>query len=357
MDGLSTTRVLVVCRGSSEHGLGHVMRARTVASWLARRMPVGVVGLGEPALLSPLLWGRGFTFWVEPDPAGVLARHRQLAPDVVVFDTTVFPEEPFAEIRREAMVVSLSPAFNLQQHVDLVFHRTRSLTRDLTGLGPGVAVRRGLDYVVLRETCHRIPEEAYARNLERDPLAVAISMGGVDAGNNTLQLLSSVVQVPTPMLLWVLLGEGYAHSYQALADCASRNTRHEIILAKTTDSLWRVLETCSVALLAGGVTSYEAAYAGLPAIHLLQNDLGPPLVEELVDREVGLAVGPPFASALLRVNVELSRLEKARGELLAMHRRSHGLIDGRGAERIATEIEAFYRDVYLPARAGQAKAA
>jgi spore coat polysaccharide biosynthesis predicted glycosyltransferase SpsG len=328
-----------------------------VAASLARRLPVGVVGLGDPAVLSPLLHGRGFTFWVVPDAAGVLAHYRQLTPDVVVFDTTAFPDEPFAEMRRDAMVVSLSPAFNLQGHVDLVFHRTRCLTRDLTGLGPGVAVRRGLDYVVLRETCHPIPEEAYARNLDRNPLAVAISMGGVDAGNNTLQLLSSVVQIPTPMLLWVLLGEGYAHSYQALADCASRNIRHEVILAKTTDSLWRVLETCSVALLAGGITSYEAAYAGLPTINLLQNDLGPPLVEELAERGVGLAVGPPFASALLRVNAELSRLEKARGELLAMHRRSHGLIDGRGAERIATEIEAFYRDEYLPARIERAKAA
>ena len=36
------------------------------------------------------------------------------------------------------------------------------------------------------------------------------------------------------------------------------------ILAKTNRSMWRVLGNCSLAILAGGVTSYEAAFAGCP---------------------------------------------------------------------------------------------
>ena len=348
MDRLATPRVLVVCRGSAEHGLGHVMRARTVATCLAKRSSVGVVGVGDPDILGPLLRGRGLTFWTAAEYGAALDIQQQFMPDVVVFDTTYFPEDAFAEMKRRAMAVSLSPAFNCQSRVDLVFHRTRCLTDELTSLGSTVPIRSGLDYVVLRETCHRIPEETYFRSLDRGPLAVAISMGGVDAGNNTLQLLSSLRHLSSPLLLWVLLGEGYAHSYQALVDCVSKDTRHEIILAKTTDSLWRVMETCSVAILAGGITTYEAAFAGLPSINVLQNDRGPALVQELVDRGVGLAAGPPFANALPRVNSELARLERDRPELLAMHRRSLGLIDGQGAERIAQEIEAAYQARYLP---------
>ncbi len=349
MDKSATPRILVVCRGSSEHGLGHVMRARTVASWLSKRVPVDVLAIGDLEVIEPLLRGRGLTFWVEANLAGALPLYRRLNPQVVVFDTMEFPVDDFLAIKRDTMTVSLSPAFNCQPHVHLVFHRTQYLTQDLIGLGSSVTIRRGLDYVVLRETCHKIPEDTYIRNLNRGPLAVAISMGGVDATNHTLQLLTSISQLSTPLLLWVLLGEGYAHSYQALVDCVSADTRHEIILAKTTDSLWRVMETCSLAILAGGITTYEAAFAGLPSINLLRNDLGPPLLKELVERGVGIPAGPPFLAALPQVNAELVRLEQSRPELLQMHRSANGLIDGRGAERIANEIEEFYHAEYRPA--------
>ncbi len=347
-------RILVVCRGSADHGLGHVMRARTVATCLARKHAVRLVALGDPEILTPLVRGRGFPFEVTDDSNAALAAFRQDEPELVAFDATDFPVEPFQEMKRRAMVASLSPAFTLQPHVDLVFHRTRSLTKELAALGPNVALRRGLDYVVLRESCRRIPEDAYARHLEGGPLAVAISMGGVDAGNNSLRLLTSLAQLPQPLLIWVLLGEGYAHSYQALVDCVSQTTRHEIILAKTTDSLWRVMETCSVGILAGGITTYEAAFAGLPSINILQNDRGPALVQELVERGVGLSAGPPFVDAVPRVNELLANLEQNHGELLAMHQRTRGLIDGRGAERIAEELVAFWRDEYRRGGRGQA---
>jgi spore coat polysaccharide biosynthesis predicted glycosyltransferase SpsG len=348
MEKRATPRVLVVCRGSSEHGLGHVMRARTVASCLARRLPVDVLAIGDAAVLEPLLRNRGLTFWIELNAAAALPLARRLNPQVVVFDTTEFPLHDFLDLKRETMTVSLSPAFNCQSHVDLLFHRTCHPTPDLVGLGPGVELRKGLGYVVLRETCQKIPEETYVRNLNRGPLAVAISMGGVDATNHTLQLLASISQLPAPLLLWVLLGEGYAHSYQALVDCVNRDTRHEIILAKTTDSLWRVMETCSLAILAGGVTTYESAFACLPSINVLRNEIGPPLVRELVERGVALPAGPPFPAALPQINADLARLEQSRDELLTMHRRAHGLIDGHGAERIAGEIEQFFHAVYRP---------
>jgi spore coat polysaccharide biosynthesis predicted glycosyltransferase SpsG len=349
-DASSLPRVLVVCRGSSEHGLGHVMRARTVASSLARRLPVQVVALGDSEILTPLLRGRSFPFRVEADAQSPLKLASEWQPRVVVYDATEFPIDTFLEIRKRAMTVSLSPVFNCQEHVHLLFHRTRCLTDQLTAIEKKVAIRRGLDYVVLRESCHRIPEETFTRSLDRGPLAVAISMGGVDASNKTLEILSSLRQLASPLLLWVLLGEGYAHSYQALVDCVSQDTRHEIILAKTTDSLWRVMETCSIAILAGGITTYEAAYAGLPSINLLHNSQGPALVQELVERGVGLSAGPPFSATLAFVSAELARLEASRAELLAMHRRSHGLIDDRGAERIAAEIEAYYWNEYIPSR-------
>lgn len=342
-------RLLMICRGSSDHGLGHVMRTRTVASCLARRLQVAIVALGETAVLTSLLQGRNLTFRIENDPGKVLAVQSELQPDIVVFDAIDFPEPVLLELRRRAMLVSLSPAFSGQAHMDLLFHRTKYLGRELGSPAPPESLRCGLEYVVLRENCLQIGEDVYERNLARQPLSIAISMGGVDAGNNTLRLLASISQLAHPLLVWVLLGEGYAHSYQALVDCTNRAGRHEIILAKTTDSLWRVLETSSLAILAGGVTTYEAAFARLPSINVLANERGPILVQELVEAGVCLAAGPPFASALPAINTHIARLEQSRGELLNMHRHCHGLIDGHGAERIAHQIEAFFANEFVHA--------
>jgi hypothetical protein len=49
------------------------------------------------------------------------------------------------------------------------------------------------------------------------------------------------------------------------------------------------------------------------------------------------------------VNAHLTYLERQRDELLAMHQRSRGLIDGRGAARIAEEIEEYYWTRFLSA--------
>lgn len=335
----SSRRVLMVCAGSATHGLGHVMRARTVASALARHVAVQVVALGDPAVLTPLLRGRGVPFTVNADPADAADICRDWNPQVVAFDTTTFPEPHLLDMKRGRLVAGLSPAFDCQHLVDVLFHRTRVLTPELERFTGDL--RSGLKYVVLRETCQRIPDDTFERSLDRGPLAVAISMGGVDAGNNTLKLLSSIATLPIPLLLWVSLGEGYAHSYHSLVERVETNPRHEVILARTTDSLWRVLETCSVAVLAGGITTYEAAFAGLPSINVLQNDRGPALVRELIDEGVALAAGPPFDAALAAVNDHLLRLDRERYALLDMHRRGGGLIDDLGAERIAQEITAL----------------
>lgn len=354
-----TLRVLFICRGSSAHGLGHVLRSRTVALRLTRHAAVRVVVLGD-SYVDALLAGRGLSYDVVPDVAGVVSVHACHRPQVVVMDVTDFPEEAFDPIQRSAMVVSLSPIFNLLDRMDLIFHRTQHTGEDWGRDAAGPELRCGLGYAVIRESCEKIPPEVYEHTLAQDPLSVMISLGGTDAGNKTLQVLEAVQTVPSRLLLWVMLGEGYAHSYQALADCVKQNARHEVILAKTSDSLWRVMRTCALAIVAGGTITYEAAYAGLPTINVFENGRSLFLVQELLENGVCLSAGYPLPDALSVVCANVVHLERSRHELLAMHQRTHGLIDGRGAARIAEEIGDYYWDRFTaahPERSPLARAA
>ena len=334
-------RVVFVCRGSVADGLGHVTRTRTVALACATSLPVKLIVIGDSSA-EALLRNRGLEYEVVSDSADALKRAQQFGPQVVVFDLMEFPEAAFDEIQKAAMTVSLSPIFNCLERVDVVFHRT-SYRGEGWPTGDRPLVRSGLDYAVVREDCQRIPSDVYSHHVGHSPLSIAISMGGADAGNKTLRVLESLRKVPCDLLFWVLLGEGYGHSYQDLVDCIRDDPRHEIILAKTNNSMWRIMGSCSLAILAGGTVTYEAAYARLPSINVFEVADHVFLVQELVDHGTCISAGYSMNDALHVINANVALFEKDRGELLTMHERCTGLIDGRGATRIVDEISEFYR--------------
>ncbi len=331
---------LFICRGATSVGLGHVMRCRTVAAEMARRADVHVVLIGEEQIGRVLLDGQA-AYTVVADDTASLAVCRRRRPDVVIFDLLSFDDTGFRAMADRCRMVCLSPIFDRLDQVDLAFSRAASPEHIKLAGREKPVVRTGSRYATTAPHCRRGSSSTYQRQLALNPLAVGICMGGADAANNTLRVLEAVRSVPAAMLYWVLLGEGYVHSYQQLIDCVNADRRHEVILAKTRDSMWRILGGCSVVILAGGITNYEAAYAGIPSIITLADDGERWLLQELIDAEVCRYAGAPLEAGLPGIRDTLTHLNRRRDELLAMHRRCHGLIDGRGARRIADEILAF----------------
>ncbi|QDU61536.1 hypothetical protein Pan216_23970 [Planctomycetes bacterium Pan216] len=331
------SRVLFICRGSTDVGLGHVIRSRTIAFEMARRTSVRVVVIGDE-YVDALLAGRGLTYQIVDDEPGVIAAIDAYDPDIVVFDLIELSKKLYQRVSRRCMTVSVSPIFDHLTSTDLFFHRTRCQGSDWDLERFDGEVRSGLEYAVVREQCVKISAAQYEQNINQQPMAVAISMGGSDAGNKTLEVLRSIKSLPRRMLFWVLLGEGYGHSYEALVDCVKRDTQHEIILAKTSDSMWRVMSSCALAILAGGTVTYEAVFAGLPSINIFEKPEHVFLVRELVERGTCLTAGFPLNAAIDVATANLLHLEQHREELVAMHRACDGLMDRRGAARIAQEI-------------------
>ena len=109
-----------------------------------------------------------------------------------------------------------------------------------------------------------------------------------DPDNITLELLKHLKNLKEPAVFWVLLGESYHHRYNELIDIIRKDTIHEIILAKTNKSMWHILRNTSMAILTGGLTSYEAAYAGLPAINYFKEQSRSFLTKELEEKNLCL---------------------------------------------------------------------
>lgn len=344
-------RILFICRGSVTDGLGHVMRSRTVALEMARRCSVKLLIVGDNHV-DPLMYGRGLHYTILEDESALVYHADEFRPHVIVFDTIQLSEQLFKRLTQSCASVSLSPIFNCLSQVQLLLHRTKYLQDSLNGDGP-LQVRAGLEYAIVRENCNPVPSDEYRHNLYHNPFSIVLSMGGADAGNKTLRMLEAIQGVPSQMLIWVLLGEGYGHSYQALVDAVKRDARHEVILAKTSDSMWRIISTCALVVLAGGTVTYEAVRAGIPSINVFEGPEHMFLIRELLEKEVCISAGYPFEDALSVVSANLVHFERNRDELLNMQQRCVDLIDGEGTKRVAAAIEELARGGRV--RAAEAK--
>ena len=329
-------RILFVCKGSPADGLGHVTRTRAVASAASSIALVRVAVIGS-AIAESMLTGAGFDYAIVSDTQAVAELSREFEPDVVVFDLLKVGGSAFGAIAGKAIAASLSPIFDSLERVGVVFHRTSISDPSWALLHNHPEFRMGLKYTVIPENCARIATPTYLGTLARDQLSVAVSLGGADAPNRTLEVVRTLKTCRQRLLLWVLLGEGYAHSYQELVE-ATRGATHEIILAKTNDSMWHILSSCAVAILAGGTTTCQAAFAGLPSVNMLESPDRQYLVQELVDDGACISLGGHLATSLDRLNATIEHLDASRDELMEMHLKSQRLIDGLGADRIAREI-------------------
>ena len=331
-------KTIFLCRGSLQDGLGHVTRSRTVAEQMKRHSQVRLVVIGD-GCATPLLAGGQLDFVTVPDEPSALKTVDEFAPDVIFFDLLHFDPAAIRALATRATTVNLSPIFNAMAEVALMFHRT---TRKGTDWPAGPEIRTGLNYAVVSSHTARIPEPVFEHHAGDPTLSIAISMGGTDAANKTQRVLEQLKECPSRLLIWLLLGEGYAHSYQELVNTI-RGSHHEIILAKTNANMWRVLHLCSLALLAAGTTTYEAAYAGIPSINLLENPTNYFLIEELVEKGAALCAGHSFGESLRTLNNLIATLDVNRPRLHAMHRAAQSLVDGNGSARIADETVAFHK--------------
>ena len=323
-------KIAIISTGGPALGYGHLMRSKT----FLRAAPIEV-----QTRLFPLVAERDDHIFDSVKDRVTLCRNPEMVvssitsmdPDIIVWDTVDFQQEAFKQIHQVGECnASISPVFSRMSEMDLLFTRNSSAVPI-----PGVNTYQGLEYALFNESCVRISDERYQENLKSNHLTVGINMGGADAPNKTLRILKAISDVTAPLTIWVLLGEGYYHSYQHLVHAIHDSENHEIILAKTNRSLWQVMANCSLAILAGGLMTIEALYAGLPSLNVFENPRHKTAAgSEIFDKGAALNLGILGSQALTELYATVQHLDSHRSELLDMRRRASGLVDKEAAKRI-----------------------
>lgn len=322
----------IVCKGSTELGLGHLLRTRSFVQSIEHLHEVTVFASVGPGLES--------TFSETTADVRFFSHEHELVDlvgdlDILLFDLTHLDDWTFFKLKHRAkLIASISPVFNQAKHVNVFFTRNRNYTPM-----PGVKIFGGMEFAIFNHHCKPIDAETYERNLGSSDFPIAVCMGGGDAANKTLAVLEALVSIPVPCTIWVLLGEGYSHSYAQLVDTIRGNLRHEVVLAKTNRSMWNVMSNCVVGIMAGGLTAVEAIYAGLPTINLFDRKEHYEMLEELFDARVCLNGGVFSEGALGVLPKTLVALHHDRSRLREIRLRGQGVVDQNGSLRVLRILE------------------
>jgi len=199
---------------------------------------------------------------------------------------------------------------------------------------PETLLLLGSNYVLLR--AEFLTWQNWSRTLPPLAQRILVTLGGGDADNVTgkvLQVLQQVSQVGIDGLeAIVVTGPNNTH-YEKL-QTEMGHTSGAIQLLKTPPNMPDLMAWADVAIGAGGSTSWELAFMGLPtlSIVLAENQLG--LAEGLTQLGVTVNLGWHADVAVAGIAEALTSLCHNADQRQEMSRCGRALISGKGAEHL-----------------------
>jgi spore coat polysaccharide biosynthesis protein SpsF len=197
----------------------------------------------------------------------------------------------------------------------------------------GFAGRRyaGWEWVVLRREFG-----AGGPGEESPAVDVLVTMGGSDAVGMTAFALQALDLLPMPLSVLVVVGPAFSQALE-LIDAAARS-RHSITITRTPASMPALMRGSRIAVAAFGVSAYELAACGVPAVHVCLTSDHARSSSAFAKEDIAITAGVFGQVTPPQIADAVARLMGNAGRRTEMAARARGLVDGRGARRVADEI-------------------
>lgn len=337
--------IVFKCNASSDVGVGHLMRCRTLAADLRRRGH-GAAMVGPAEEWRAAGDERLFDAWVPAEWAGARADAlaladvcRRVGAEVVVLDDYRVDEEYQVCLREQGLKwmqqfnASAPPPFwgnwvvnaGPREAVDRYRGQIRNADTNFL-LGP--------EYAVLRPEFRDLPKRNTGGRIRR----ILISFGGGDDRGLVVRMLSSLLEKgPADIEYRVMSGRrnpGNASIAQWIDDHAADRVVLSVDPVKVCDEYL----ACDLALIGGGTSTFEAAAVGLPMIIVAMADNQ--INQALGWQERGAAV---FVGGLdsLRAEEVVSRVMALcvdPSRVVAMSSAGQASVDGGGSDRLVDRM-------------------
>lgn len=323
------TRALLRCDASSAKGQGHLVRSLAIAAALRSRGADVSFAMQEDSAAKARVRREGYRV-EEPrgEALGVWLARLAADVDLVVHDARDASSDDLNEVRKHATLAVIDDPGDRRLAADLVFYPPIPQVQAWSWKGFSGKKYVGWEWVALR------PDVA-GTSAARGGSGLLVTCGGSDPAGVTLIALDVWEGLRDPPPATFVLGPAFLHNAQ-LARRPSRAPHPTF--ARAPPDLPALMAEHDAALVSFGVTAYELAALGVPALHV---PLSP---DHAASSSAFVAAGMARAVPFERRN-DPAHLRDLLGAFWSdgnaraeMAQRGRSLVDGRGADRIAATL-------------------
>jgi spore coat polysaccharide biosynthesis protein SpsF len=329
---------VVRCDAGGRFGYGHVKRMVSLARALRDSEGVGVVFAvhGAADALTPIRRA-GFDATPIGSAAGelrdfVCARK----PDMLVCDVRegVSRTELHELSGRIPLIAVEDDASDRRLAADVAYYPEVPQARELDWAGSACVPRIGWEWSLLglsRTSAPAAPKSALPTLL--------VAMGGSDPHGLTLQVANALSKLNHVFRTRFVIGQGMADKERVARAVVERAKGFETI--EGADDLATEYASADLALAAFGVTAYELAVFGVPALYLALTPDHARSASAFEKAGMGhcLGLASEVSDATLRESVAALLTDSVRRR--EMHNAGLTTIDGQGASRVAADLVAM----------------
>ncbi|HPI91490.1 MAG TPA: NTP transferase domain-containing protein [Deltaproteobacteria bacterium] len=337
-------RILMRCDGDERIGLGHVYRCLALADELRNAHGCGVsFAMASGTAGIDLVKRSYYPVDQKPDDAGEDAWLgeviRRLHPCALVLDVrSGLSRTALQEWRSDGILcATIDDPSDRRLSTDLAFYPPVPQVKRMDWAGFTGMLHIGWEWVLLRREFACEPGQDLDPDIRsKTRPTILVTMGGSDPAGMTLKAVKALDLLDKDFDAVVMVGAAFRQD-RALGSLLSGAHRHFDVQRNVTN-VPALMARADLAIASFGVTAYELAAMGVPAIHLCLTPDHAESASSFVDAGIAVCMGLFEDVSVEDLAAEVrAALENLSG-VARMADRGRKLVDGRGAVRIAQEL-------------------
>ncbi len=354
---MKNSRVTVAIRadGSTEIGMGHIMRCLALAQGMEKTgvRPVFIVR-DYDRRISELIRRHGYS--VETIPADCnwtedlrltleysdRCQSRLIITDLGNAGNMAQPDEYRQHLQglkgRGKFLVVIDDLVKMSLPADVIINPHYGVSKTDYDTGDNTRLLLGPAYFIFR------PEFIAAARVNREIKAEARNVLIALSGSDPIDIVGGVVgalvksEKTRGLYLRIVLGMGYTESKKRKLEATLKDYPGQYELIQDSDNMAELMLWSDLTITGGGLTKYEVSVTGTPGIIIPQYDYLVELTAEFARTGAALDLGLVDTISDEAIAGAVTGLLGNSTRRAEMSRRGRELVDGRGIERILAEI-------------------
>lgn len=330
--------VLIRCDAGSDYGWGHLSRSLAVAEPLrtTHGAEVHLAFRGDNSAAETIS-DREFRVHrfsdEEPEDRWMEKLVTELDPDALILDvrSDLSPERLGIWRNEGLLIASIDDISSRRLEADLVFYPPVPQVEEMDWSGHDDKVLADWEWTVVDRRFE--PPEILKPSI---PPTVLVTMGGSDPHDITRTAIEGLEGVEGPLDIIVVLGDGYRSEDQLLDYLEVSKLEPE--LHRGTDDMPALMRRADLAVAAYGVTAFELAAMGVPAVYICLSKDHEKAAKFLEQEDMAMCLGTYWSVTAEDITRCVRNLLESPERLAIMRDTSVTIVDNKGANRIADKI-------------------